>query len=41
MGAPGKIVRSLDEQAFAMLKGSALHYQQNMRRFRDTMKPVT
>src|SRR6056297_1100297 len=34
MGAPGKVVRSLDEAAIEGLKASALHYQQNMRRFR-------
>ena len=40
MGAPGKVVRELDEAAFKMLEGSALHYQENMRRFRDTLKAV-
>ena len=40
MGAPGKIVRQLDEQAIQMLEASALHYQDNMRRFRDEMKVV-
>ena len=40
VGAPGKVVRQLDEQAFNMLEGSALHYQDNMRRFRDQMKVV-
>lgn len=35
MGAPGKVVRQLDEAAKDGLKASALHYQQNMRRFRD------
>lgn len=40
MGAPGKVVRQLDETAFKMLEGSALHYQDNMRRFRDEMKAV-
>ncbi|NRB02099.1 MAG: gamma carbonic anhydrase family protein [Rhodobacteraceae bacterium] len=40
MGAPGKVVRKLDDAAIKMLEGSALHYQQNMRRFRDTMKAV-
>ena len=41
MGSPGKVVRTLDEQAVQMLTGSAVHYQNNMRRFRDTMKVVT
>jgi len=40
MGAPGKVVRHLDEQAIAGLRASALHYQQNMRRFRDGLRPV-
>ncbi len=34
MGAPGKVVRSLDAAAIEGLRKSALHYQQNMRRFR-------
>lgn len=40
MGAPGKVVRHLDEQGIAMLKASALHYQDNMRLFRDHLKAV-
>ena len=40
MGAPGKVVRQLDEAAIQMLEASALHYQDNMRRFRDTLKVV-
>jgi carbonic anhydrase/acetyltransferase-like protein (isoleucine patch superfamily) len=40
MGAPGKVVRELDEQAMQMLQASALHYQQNMRRFRGGLKVV-
>ncbi|MEM7731893.1 MAG: gamma carbonic anhydrase family protein [Pseudomonadota bacterium] len=35
MGAPGKVVRQLDEAAINGLKLSALGYQQNMRRFRE------
>lgn len=41
MGSPGKVVRTLDEKAVQVLTGSAVHYQNNMRRFRDTMKVVT
>ena len=41
MGAPGKIVRELDEQAIQGLRASALHYQDNMRRFRDQMTEVS
>lgn len=34
MGAPGKIIRQLDDKAIEGLKASALGYQANMRRFR-------
>src|SRR6056297_3189628 len=34
MGVPGKVVRRLDDEAIEGLRASALHYQQNMRRFR-------
>lgn len=34
MGAPGKIVRSLDETALAGLRRTTLHYQKNAARFR-------
>ncbi|ARE81647.1 bacterial transferase family protein [Roseovarius sp. TM1035] len=34
MGAPGRVVRSLDAAAIATLRATALHYQQNMRRYR-------
>lgn len=40
MGAPGKVVRQLDETAMRMLMASAAHYQENMRRFRDDMTVV-
>lgn len=40
MGVPGKVVRQLDEQAIEGLRASALHYQRNMRKFRDTMTKV-
>lgn len=40
MGAPGKVVRQLDEAAIGMLKTSALHYQENMRRFRSDLKAL-
>ncbi|MGB0159721.1 gamma carbonic anhydrase family protein [Thalassovita mediterranea] len=40
MGAPGKVVRQLDEAAIAGLTRSAQHYQDNMRRFRAGLKPV-
>ncbi|MEO0391493.1 MAG: gamma carbonic anhydrase family protein [Pseudomonadota bacterium] len=40
LGSPGKVVRQLDEARQQMLIASALHYQQNMRRFRDEMREV-
>ena len=40
MGMPGKVVRQLDEAAIERLRVSALHYQANMRRFRDQMTEV-
>ena len=33
MGAPGKVVRQLDDAAIQKLRASALHYQQNADRF--------
>lgn len=41
MGVPGKVVRTLDEAAIQGLRASALHYQSNMRRFRDEMSEIT
>ncbi|SDJ73562.1 gamma carbonic anhydrase family protein [Aliiruegeria lutimaris] len=40
MGSPGKVVRQLDEAAAQKLLTSALHYQQNARRFRAGLKPI-
>lgn len=40
MGSPGRVVRDLDERAISMLKASALHYQENMRRFRTGLRAV-
>ena len=37
MGSPGKIVRMLDPTAIEGLRSSALHYQDNMRRFRANL----
>jgi carbonic anhydrase/acetyltransferase-like protein (isoleucine patch superfamily) len=38
VGAPGKVVRMLDEAAIAKLRLSAKHYQDNARRYRDGLK---
>jgi carbonic anhydrase/acetyltransferase-like protein (isoleucine patch superfamily) len=35
MGMPGKLVRELSQSEIQGLTASALHYQENMRRFRD------
>ena len=40
MGSPGKVVRTLDAAAEQMLTASALHYQDNMRRFRAELKAL-
>jgi len=40
MGAPGKVVRQLDEKAIQMLTASALHYAENASRFRRDLRPV-
>jgi carbonic anhydrase/acetyltransferase-like protein (isoleucine patch superfamily) len=40
MGAPGKVVRMLDEAARARLLASAAGYQANARRFRVGLRPV-
>ncbi|PSL19414.1 gamma carbonic anhydrase family protein [Shimia abyssi] len=41
MGAPGKVVRTLDESAIGGLRRSARHYQENAARFANGMQPVT
>lgn len=38
MGAPGKVVRELDESAVRMLEASALHYVENWRRYARELK---
>lgn len=38
MGAPGKVVRQLDDAAIESLRKSAIGYQNNMRRFRSGLK---
>ena len=40
MGAPGKVVRQLDEATIERLRWSARHYQDNMRRFRNGLKEL-
>lgn len=40
MGAPGKVVRQLDDKALEAVTYGAVHYQENMRRYRDELKEV-
>lgn len=40
MGSPGKVVRTLDAEGIEGLRQSALHYQENMRVFRDKLKQI-
>ena len=40
MGAPGKVVREVDEALAAKLTASAVHYQENMRRFKAELKEI-
>ena len=40
MGAPGKVVRQLDEAAIARLEASALHYAENAARFAAGLRPI-
>ncbi len=40
IGVPGKVVRQLDQAAIEGLRLSALHYQENARRFRADLRAV-
>ena len=40
MGAPGRVVKELDDKARAMLANGAKHYRENMARFRDGLKAI-
>ncbi len=40
VGSPGKVIRSLDDQAVQALKASALHYQERMRLFRQSLEVI-
>lgn len=40
MGAPGKVVREVDERAMQRILMGSQHYQDNMRRFRDELRVV-
>lgn len=40
MGAPGKVVRQLDEAAIKMLTLSAQHYQDNAKRFAQDLRAI-
>jgi carbonic anhydrase/acetyltransferase-like protein (isoleucine patch superfamily) len=40
IGAPGKVIRTLDQDGAALLKLSADHYVANWRRFAKELKPI-
>jgi carbonic anhydrase/acetyltransferase-like protein (isoleucine patch superfamily) len=40
MGAPGQVVKQVSEAQAMMLQGSALHYVDNWKRYRDTLRAV-
>ncbi|RMH49213.1 MAG: gamma carbonic anhydrase family protein [Alphaproteobacteria bacterium] len=40
VGAPGRVVRTLDDAAVKALLASAEHYRENMRRFRSGLQPL-
>jgi carbonic anhydrase/acetyltransferase-like protein (isoleucine patch superfamily) len=40
MGAPGRVVRQVDEMTAASLKVSAAHYVENWKRFARELKPA-
>lgn len=41
MGAPGKVVRMLDDTAISKLRASAAHYRENAARFRAGLRQVS
>ncbi|MCX2830940.1 gamma carbonic anhydrase family protein [Microbulbifer thermotolerans] len=41
LGSPGKVVRSLDESTFELLKASSDHYVANGKRFAEQLIPVS
>lgn len=40
MGAPGKVVKPVSEHQIAVIRMSALHYVENWKRHRDTLKRI-
>lgn len=40
MGSPGRVVRQLDDRAIQGLLASAMHYQENARRYRGGLVPI-
>jgi carbonic anhydrase/acetyltransferase-like protein (isoleucine patch superfamily) len=41
LGSPGRVVKELGAAQIAGLEESALHYQENARRFRDQLRPLS
>ncbi|MCW8127996.1 gamma carbonic anhydrase family protein [Microbulbifer halophilus] len=40
LGSPGKVVKTLDEATFELLKASSDHYAANGRRFAEQLEPI-
>ena len=40
LGAPGRVIRQVDEGMAMVLRGSAAHYVENWRRYRAELRPV-
>jgi carbonic anhydrase/acetyltransferase-like protein (isoleucine patch superfamily) len=40
VGAPGKVIRQLDEAAIAGLRGTARHYQERSRHYRSALRAL-
>ena len=40
MGAPGRVIRQVDEAVLATLKYSAVHYVENWKRYARELKPI-
>ena len=40
MGAPGRVIRQLDDRAAAMLAAGAEHYVENWKRYQSGLRPL-
>ncbi|MEW6562087.1 MAG: gamma carbonic anhydrase family protein [Pseudomonadota bacterium] len=41
LGSPGKVIRTLSEQEIAAMHANAVHYIENLHRYRNTLRPLT